>query len=415
MQNLNWKLIAGAAGGIVLALFLAWFFFIRGTPQLKPGETTPQQTFGESSVQTGTLPLQEENVAEVLPSPTSVEKVFAVSDGPVAGAVFMQEARPTTTIARFVMQRNGHILDLPIDSPGAVSRSASNTTIPGIAKTVWVMRNESGRQVAAVALMQYLSENTVKTLSVAFPAATSTLNAPAPVRIQFLPDNIASVAASPEGTRIVYLVPTPAGSDGYIAQADGSNPSRLFSLPLSQVVISWPSANTILATSKAAAGVPGIALIINPVSGAVAPTLYTAGLTTTADPTFSHVVYQSAGATGVTYVHDMRTNLDRALSFDPLPEKCAWSRLRQSYLYCAVPLSSFVPTHYIDLWHQGSASAVDSIVSYNLLTGQTAIVATPGSSDGGTPSDILQMALSADEKYLLFVKKGDRSLWGVRL
>jgi hypothetical protein len=57
----------------------------------------------------------------------------------------------------------------------------------------------------------------------------------------------------------------------------------------------------------------------------------------------------------------------------------------------------------------------DAIVANTLRTGQATIITTPGGPDGGVPSDIMQMALSADENYLLFVSKGTRSLWGVRL
>lgn len=417
MQNLSWKLAAEVIGGALFVLLLVWFFFLRPVGELAPSDTVPQQTFTQNDARTdvGRPNPDGSNAAEPLLSPTSPQKIFKIHDGPVAGAVFMQEGRPTTTIARFVMQQNGHMFDLPIDSPGAVSRSASNTTIPGAAKVAWSLRRDNGREVAAVALMQYLSERTVKTLSLSFPATTSTPGSPAPVRIQFLPDNVTSLAASPDGTRVVYLLKTPAGSDGYVAQADGSSPVKVFSLPLWHIVLNWPSTNTILATSKAAAGVPGMAFFIDPVSGSVAPTLYAAGLTATAGPGVTHILYQRAGASRETYAHEVRTNLDRRLSFDPLPEKCAWSRLRQGAVYCAVPLSSFVPANYVDLWHQGSASASDSIVLYDLSTGQTSILATPGNRDGGVPSDILEMALSADEKYLLFITKGARSLWGVRL
>lgn len=414
--SFNWRLITEISGGVLFVALLAWFFFFRSTPELAPAQTAEQQTFSQIDVQSQTAPATGENSSDGnLLSPTSQQKIFKISDGPVAGAAFTQEARPTTTVARFVMQQNGHVLDLPLDSPGAISRSVSNTTIPGVARVTWALRRDAGRQVASVALLQYLNENTVKTLSLAFPAATSTSGASAPVRIQFLPDNITSLAASPDGTRIAYLLTAPGGSDGYVAQADGSNRAKLFSLPLSQILLGWPAANAILAVSKAATGVPGIAFSINPASGTIAPNLYAPGLTATADPSFAYVVYQNASAAGRTsYVHDVKTNLDRSLSFDPVPEKCVWSRARTSVMYCALPLSYTAP-EYLDLWRQGTASAADSIVAYDLMSGKSSIVATPGSQDGGAASDILEMALSADEKYLLFVVKGERSLWGVRL
>jgi hypothetical protein len=419
MTTLNWKLIAEIAGGVLFVALLVWFFFIRQTTTLEPAETAPQQTFGQSDTRTstGAQPTTDgTNVAEAIPSPVSKQKVFKMSDGPVAGAAFMQELRPTTTIARFVMQRNGHVLDLAIDSPGSVARAASNTTIPGVSRVIWELQNSAARQVAAGAALQYLDSMTVKTVLMTFPQATTTTPAvQAPVRIQFLPDNLVSVASSPDGLSLAYLVKTALGADGYVARADGSNPRKLFSLPLSQLILTWPSAQTMLATTPSAAGVAGIAFSVDATSGATAPILYAAGLSTNADRTFGKVVYQSANNTArTTYVHDTKTNLDRPLSFDPMPEKCAWSRTEAMYMYCAVPLS-YVPPTYNDLWHQGSGSAADSIVAYDLLTGQTTVVATPGGTDGGEVSDIAELAVSPDNRYVLFVKKGDRSLWGVRL
>ncbi len=418
MQNLNYRLIAEIVGGALFVILVVWFFFFRSTPGLTPAETAPQQTFGQGDTRTGAnaTPTDAANIGESIQSPVSTKKVFAISKGPVAGAAFMQEPRPTTTIARFVMQQSGHVLDLAIDSPGAVAHSASNTTIPSVARVAWAMQYRAGRLVASGAILQYLDNSTIKTVILTFPEpATTTQTLPSPVRIQFLPDDIRSVAASPDGTAIAYLVTTTLGSDGYIAKADGSNQKKLFSLPLSQVLLAWPAPSILLATSKAATGVAGIAFSINTTSGAAAPILYATGLSTTADPNFSYVVYQSASiADHTTYAHNVKTNLDRPLSFDPIPEKCIWSRLEASVMYCAVPLTYTAP-NYLDLWHAGSASAADSIIKYNLITGATTIIATPGGADGGVPSDVMQMALSADEKELLFVKKGDRSLWGVKL
>jgi hypothetical protein len=127
-------------------------------------------------------------------------------------------------------------------------------------------------------------------------------------------------------------------------------------------------------------------------------------------------VYQNAtGVSGAeTYAHATKGGADAAISFDPMPEKCTWSAAAASAMYCAIPLSS-TPPNYLDLWHKGAASLADSIFSFNLSTGGSQFITTPGSADGGVSSDIAEMALSPDDRYLVFIKKGDRSLWGVRL
>jgi hypothetical protein len=83
-------------------------------------------------------------------------------------------------------------------------------------------------------------------------------------------------------------------------------------------------------------------------------------------------------------------------------------------MYCAAPLQ-YVDPSYLDAWHQGAASAADALFIYNIATGKSQIIAAPGSSEGGVESDIAELAVSPNDQYLSFIKRGDRSLWGVRL
>jgi hypothetical protein len=83
-------------------------------------------------------------------------------------------------------------------------------------------------------------------------------------------------------------------------------------------------------------------------------------------------------------------------------------------MYCAAPLQ-YVPPAYLDLWHQGAASVADALFSFDVSTGKSEILAAPGGAEGGVESDIAELAVSPDDHYLLFVTRGDRSLWGVRL
>jgi hypothetical protein len=225
------------------------------------------------------------------------------------------------------------------------------------------------------------------------------------------------LAISPDGKSVSYLLRAAGGVDGYIASANGSGSKKLFSLPLSQVVLSWPAQATLLVTTKSAAGVPGVAFSINAVSGAVSALIYAQGLTATADRSFGRVIYQTTptgAATPLTYSRNVGSGIDTALSFDPYPEKCIWSTLATSTMYCAAPLE-YVPGNYLDLWHLGLASVPESLFSFDISAGQTNIIAIPGSSDGGVQSDILEMALSSSERYLSFITKSSRVLFGTRL
>ncbi len=407
-MNSNIKWIAGIVGaGMVAAGLVVWFVLLSG-PSATPTQTTVTTSFGTSNTRTTTSVAQntDTNTGEpVVSSGVSASKIFKVADGPVAGATLLVTTRPTSTIARFVLAQNGHIMDLLLDTPGAVAKAVSNTTIPGIVQAVW---SEGGRG----ALLQYMDASALKTAHFALPnpAATTT----APVRVQFLPAGVSNVSVSPDGASIAYLVKTSAGANGYTAKADGVGAKKLFSLPLSQINLSWPSTNVLLAQSAPASGIPGVVFSVDAKTGGVSPLLYATGVTATADRSFSKIIYQSADTSRNTYVRDSKTGLSKKLSFNPFPEKCVWGKASSITLYCAAPLQG-TPVNYLDLWHQGVSSAPDTIYSFSLDTNVGKILVIPGSSDGGVPTDIAEIAVSPDDHYLLFISKGDRSLWAVRL
>ena len=405
--QIKW-IITIVAVGIAAAGIIIWVVYFN-TPALTTTTDTGAQ-FG-TSVDTQAVATSDQrpiinNGAPVINNTISAQKIFKIANGPVAGATLIQTTRPaTSTVARFVVQTNGHAFDLVLDSPGAVPKAVSNTTIPGIIKVVW---SEKGRG----ALMQYLDANILKTVHFLLPQPASTTTAP--VRVQFLPEGISSLAVSPDGANVAYLVKTTAGSDGYVSNADGGSIKKLFSLPLSQVSIIWPSSGTLLAQSAPSAGVPGVVSSIDAKTGANAPLVYALGLTAIADRSFSRVIYQTADSGRSTYVRDTKTGLAKPLSFDPVPEQCIFGNTTSTTMYCATPLA-YVPANYLDLRHIGTANATLSIISFNVTTGKSTIVASPGGADGGEQADIAEMTISPDDKYLIYIRKGDRSLWAVRL
>ncbi len=392
-------------GGIILALIILLIvvLLLRGT-QTPAGHTTGG-FFGiggnVSTVQTGS------GATNVPQTNTTQQKIFEISAGPVASATFIQTSAPTTTVARYIMQDTGHILDLSIDIPGAVARPVSNLTIPGVTSAVWGGDGTS-------TILQYVSSGVLKSLYMQLASTTVAATVP-PSHIEFLPNSIMSLALSPDGTHLAYLLQTTSGADGYVANADGTDAAKLFSLPLSQLILSWPSKNALLVQTKSAGGVPGIALSINTKTGAISPLLYTPELSAVANKLFSKIIYRSNGDTTkapTTYAHDVATGKDTPMANNPLPEKCVWSAASVTDIYCALPLGS-TPVNYIDVWHQGLFPVPDSIIRFNTNTGVGTVVTLPG--DGGVTAPADQLGVSADGKYLYFITRGDQSLWGVRL
>lgn len=406
MPALDWKKI-GWALGIIAAVVLV-IAVIALISRGKGGDAPPAQqgTFGSGAPEEGGGTTAIVRTAPPLISAqdggsSDAPMVFKIADGPIAAATFVQTYHPTTTVARYLSARDGHMFDLIIDSAGAIPQPLSNITIPGITSAMWA--------ATSTVVGQYLSGTTVKTLTILVSAATSS---DARVSLRFLPDNLSGIAVSPDGSSLAYLKRTDAGSTAYVAKKDGTGEKTLFTLPFRDVVLSWPSPLTLLAYTKSHAGAPGAVFAAHAQTGAVSTLFYGTGVTATANPSFSHVLYQLNGGSGaIAFAEAQKTGA--SVAADPLlyPEKCTWSRIASTTAYCSAPADA-QSADYLDLWHAGLASAPDALYMFNAGTGVATAIALPAR---GVAADIISIALSPDERYLSFITKGDRTLWGVRL
>ncbi len=401
-------IIIGAVIVLLILSYFVWFLFFRTTSSVVPisfgtfgagNNTSPSSVIGLSPGSTQVLN----------ESGSTIEKIFEISVGPVTGAAFIQTSNPTTTLARFMTQQDGHVFDLPLDVPGAVLRPVSDTTIPGSQRVFWT-------QGGHAAILQYLdNNNTIKTVFVEFQSAASSTASEGAARVAFLPDSIIDLALSPDGSRVAYLLQSGQAIDGYTALPDGTGARLLFSIPLTQLLLSWPSPNTLLLQTPSSADTAGIVFAVGVKTGNLLPLVYGSGITAIANTDFSEIVYQTRlnGANN-TYVHLLSSGSDVPLSIPVIPEKCVWASVATTTLYCANP-TSVVASTYLDLWHQGTETATDNILDFDIAHGTAYAAATPGSADGGAQADIAEIMISPDDHYLMYITKGDRSLWGVRL
>ncbi len=396
--------------GIICFGILLWFGYQYARPKGSLTPTMPTQTFPNTTVSgvvssTGNNP----QVSPYVPpeqlggGSNRTQKIFKIANGPVAAAVFIS-TQSSTSVARFIAQDSGHVFDQPIDSPGALARSVSNTTIPGIARAFLTNDGSAG-------ILQYEETGVIK--SVYISLATSTTNARTSVR--FLPNNIYTLALAPDGKAVAYTTITSTGMDVYTATIDGTNPKKITALPVQQALLTWPSQSTLLLQTKPANETPGMLFSIAVKTGLFTPLLYSTGVSAQANATFSKIIYQTnTRGSAASYVHDTTSGKDASISFTPIPQKCAWSSTSDSVFYCAAPAIPLTYS-YVDAWRAGTVSVSDALFTFNNVTGQSLAIASPGSSDGGVRSDIMQISVSSDNKYLLFITKGDRALWGVRL
>src|SRR3989344_6619966 len=149
---MNYKTYIYFGIAALVALLGVWFLFFSGssnTPTTAPNTTTSGET---RTTTVGTQAETQTNVPSAsgpAASGTAGGIIFKIDNGPVAAATFMQTTRPTTTIARYVMQENAHVFDPAVDTPRAGARSVSNTTVPGITQAQWAAGGTT-------ALLQYI-------------------------------------------------------------------------------------------------------------------------------------------------------------------------------------------------------------------------------------------------------------------
>lgn len=405
------EIVLGIVGVVCFAALL-WFGYQYTKPKGSLVPSTPSQTFpntntsgvsGQTTTDQQTSPFAPPE--ELGGANNRTQKIFKIANGPVAAAVFIT-TQPTSTVARYITQDSGHVFDQPIDVVGEHARTVSNTTIPGIARAFIATDGSAG-------LLQYEEGGVVKTVYIGL--STSTVIGTSRTSVRFLPNNIGALAISPDAKNVAYSITTTEGSDLYVATTDGSNPKKTASLPIQQTLLTWPSQLTLLTQTKAASGVPGMLLSVAVKNGTYTPLLYTKGLSALANTSFTKILYQTdTGDNIASYVHDTTSGKDVSISFTPIPQKCVWGGQNNTMLYCAAPAVP-ITYSYVDSWRAGTTRVSDALFTFNTSTGQSLAVASPGSSDGGVLSDILEMSVSPDGKYLLFITKGERSLWGVRL
>ncbi len=395
-------------GFILICGVLIWFLFFRGPTSPFPVQFGSFGTALNSVLPSSSTQTENTNTQTLGQSPTSTTKIFNISPGPVTSATFIQTFNPTTTVARFVTQQDGHVFDVPLDTGGAAN-PISVMTIPGSERVLWA-------QGGASMILQYLDNTeTIKTVYVKFAASVGSTTLQAPADVEFFPDNIIDMAVSPDGNNIAYLLKNQSGGvDGYTALVNDTKPKDIFSIPLSHLLLSWPAPQILLLQTKSSADVPGIVFEVGAKNGSILPLIYGDGITAIANKDFSEVLYQTrANGTSNTYLHVLSSGGDTQL-YTTSPERCVWDALTTNILYCANPIP-YVDASYLDSWHQGILNYQDDILLLQVSPSITTTLATPGSSDGGAPADIAKLIVSPDDHYLMYITKGDRSLWGIRL
>lgn len=425
-------IIGGAIiGGIFLLLGVAVVVqqFMGGGSAAPPPPPSNEDPFGAGSGNrplAGTDPLGTATTASstriILPEETHDKKIGVVERvyqpvSAVVGIAAITDRRLVVERALFVDRATGHmhIKNLTEEDP---VRKYTNTTIPRIQRAIISSNGSSTifQFLGASLLAGEAFSGTLSTPPEADAASPEEQSAFMTLSGKFLQSGIEEFAISPSNNRIAYLTKLQGGGSALVtANIDGGAPRQITTFQFSDLTLTWPSSNGIIVTSKASADAPGISFLVAPDTGAQRRLLTGAlGLTTLGSPDGKYILYSTA-VSGVVSLNLLSLDdlSSRRLSASTLPEKCVWSRLNPSIIYCAVPTVRPAPG-YPDIWYRGEYHSADLIWRIDIRTESMDIVAPPAEGPGVT-FDGVGLTLGPQELHLLFINRMDDTLYSVAL
>lgn len=335
----------------------------------------------------------------------------------ISGAVSIESGDASTSTmevnVRYIERSTGNIYEI---NPNTLNiKRLTNTTIPAIYETLW---NKSGDKF----ILRYLNENNViktfigkisKSIS---PTSTSTENIDiGEISGSFITDDISYLVSSPDSETLVYLEPSRFGVSGINIDFSGNLIGKIFDSQFSEWIIEWPNEKTFALTTKASSVADGYLYFVDSENGEFTKILGNIkGLTTSISPSAEILLYSESSINDFTLnSFSIAERTSERLSVTTLPEKCTWSSIRDSVVYCGA--SSDIPNgSYPDIWYQGSVLFEDDIWEIDVKRNVVRIIVSPQSLVGET-IDVINPFLSDNEEYLFFTNKKDLTLWSLKL
>ncbi len=416
---------------LVIALILAGvYFFVKrdngGTNGIGNDTSIDFQPFGQSSDNPNGTAGPNGTTTPTLPTHTTATPIpllRKLSTTPVATFMIGNTRQGTDGVlvsyARFMERATGHVFEIPLALMTPAVK-ISNTTIPRIQEALWA---PDGRYVA-IRYYDERSEHVATYLARLVFASTTvenelhleeTVSASTTLQGVFLDTDIPNLAFSPDGASLFYLIRTTAGARGYVRSLDKKTNKLVFSSPLNELLPTWDSPNTILLSTKPAASVLGYVFSLDLKTGAIDTMLTEVlGVTARTNPQNDRVIFfRAKDNVPLLNMLNLKTKEVSGLQLPTLPEKCVWSKREQGVLYCAT--SSKIPgVGYPDVWYRGETTYSDTIWKINTETGSQDIIVIPNDAVGEA-IDAINLTLSPEEDFLLFIDKQDGILWSAKL
>lgn len=394
-----------------------------------PGTVEPGQPGG--SVSTTTLPGTALKIPTLrLLSDTPVGGYGASTTGKINGPI-----ASSTTVVRWVDRGRGNIYEALGNTLDIAT--LSNTVVPKIYESLW-NKNLTGFIAFGITedsdydegddVLSGVYANLVKrviprvatTTSTTSPQTTSATTAntltPYELKGKSLPENILTYAISPKKDKLFLLVNEGGSGAGYTMNFDGSSAVKIFTTPLTQVNVEWPTDTTLAITTKGAADSQGFLYFVDAKTGVWKKVLGPLpGLSTKTSTDAKRVFISAAGSANniVSSIYNVTDGTGTDAVVRTLADKCVWGNFYKEMVYCAVP-SQPIPGTYPDDWYIGTVSFVDKVWALNAATGEIKLISSIVDTSDRVV-DVFNLGLDDRDDFLFFMNKNDLSLWSLDL
>ncbi len=424
-------LIIVIIASLLIGGLIGFYFYTKQkeTPAKFLGRESSRVNFGDIN-QNRKTPTDEDlfikdpkEVDEIIP------KLRKISELPVAGADFISiavistssknieppDGKPqakvktktaTREVIRFMERGTGHIFET---STSTLKNSRiSNTTVPKIYEAFFTKDGDS------LILRDLIGYTDIIRSRFAKLDFATTSDEEKKLLLSDLPINISEVGISPSKTKLFSILKS--GVTGIMSEVDGGSKVGLLDIPFKEWLVSWPTEDSIILTTKASAYAPGYVYSLNTKNKSF-ERIFGGYYGFTILPSNDASQFLFSQSSRGQFKLSLYTKKDQSVQNLPiitLPEKCVWAKTEKSVVYCASPTNLSFNT-YPDVWYQGLIVLSDDIWKLNLSTGETRLIARIEQESNGEIVDVIKPVISNDDGYLMFTSKIDLSLWGLQL
>jgi WD40 repeat protein len=356
---------------LILAVFAVYNYFFK--EEALPGEMTEENGILETG-----------GVIET-------EKIKAISQEPAINPTI--DGRKV----KYHSANNGNIFQSDFDGSNLIRLSSNILT--DIVKIIW---SPNKNKVIGV----FESNQTIKKYLYNFSDQRAIL----------LNSNIRDVAWAPDREKIAYQYYDPQTEENSlnIAEPDGSQWQTIIKTRMKNLIVEWPDASKLAVRTRPSGLTQSVAYSVNLADKKMEKIFNeTYGLTLLWSPLGDKVLFSETNSQGKKLklkIADNKGKIIGETKLATLPEKCVWSQDNRVF-FCAVPRIIAEKAVLPDDYYKGLLNLSDDFYKINLETGQVYLL----TNESLNSYDAINLLLSPQEDYLLFVNKKDNLLYSLAL